>query len=79
LDQDQIFSQFGAIENKIQKLIEICGSQQTVILELQHKIKQLEEELRIQNEAVKRHVEDRALIRSRVDNLLAKLEDATRT
>jgi hypothetical protein len=78
LNQDQIFNQFGLIENKIQKLIEVCGSQQTVIQELEHKIKQLEEDLLIQNEAVKRHAEDKALIRSRIDNLLAKIEDATR-
>ena len=46
-------------------------------LELQHKIKQLEEELHRKNESVKRHDEEKAFIRSRIDNLLAKLEGVT--
>jgi hypothetical protein len=44
-------------------------------LELHHKIKQLEEELHVKNEAVKRQMEEKALIRSRIDKLLARLED----
>jgi hypothetical protein len=44
-------------------------------LELHHKIKQLEEELRIANETVKRHAEEKTLIRSRIDKLLARLEE----
>ncbi len=78
MEKDQLFDQFAAIEDKIHKLLEVCRSQQTAILDLQSKIKQLEEELSIQREAVKRHAEDKAHIRSRIDNLLAKLEDATR-
>ncbi|MCK7511462.1 MAG: hypothetical protein MZV70_50400 [Desulfobacterales bacterium] len=46
---------------------------------MQQKIKQLEEELHQKNESVKRHDEEKALIRSRIDNLLAKLEGVTRS
>jgi len=75
LDIDALFSQFTEIEKKVEKLIEICRSQQAANLELHHKIKQLEEELHVKNEAVKRQMEDKALIRSRIDKLLARLED----
>lgn len=75
LDIDALLSQFAEIEKKVEKLIEICRSQQTANLELHHKIKQLEEELHVKNEAVKRQMEEKALIRSRIDKLLARLED----
>ncbi|HSO59444.1 MAG TPA: hypothetical protein VLR50_00285 [Desulfobacterales bacterium] len=44
-------------------------------MELHYKIKQLEEELHVKNEVVKRQMEEKALIRSRIDTLLAKLEE----
>lgn len=75
MDIETLFSQFGQIEKKVEKLIQVCGSQQTANLELHHKMKQLEEELRIANETVKRHAEEKALIRSRIDKLLARLEE----
>jgi predicted nuclease with TOPRIM domain len=79
LDSEVLFRQFGEIEAKVEKLIEICRSQQTANSELHQKVKQLEEELQLKNESVKRHSEEKALIRSRIDNLLAKLEDLTRS
>jgi predicted nuclease with TOPRIM domain len=78
LDSDALLGQFSVIEKKVEKLIEISKSLQTANLELQDKIKQLEEELHLKDESVKRHGEERAFIRSRIDNLLAKLEGVTR-
>jgi predicted nuclease with TOPRIM domain len=75
LDIETVFNQFGEIEKKAEKLIQVCGSHQAANLELHHKIKQLEEELRIANETVKRHAEEKTLIRSRIDKLLARLEE----
>jgi hypothetical protein len=39
----------------------------------------LEEELHLKSESEKRHAEEKAFIRSRIDNLLAKLEGVTRS
>ena len=78
MDNDALLGQFGAIEKKVEKLIEISKSLQTDNLELHHKIRQLEEELHLKDESVKRHGEEKAFIRSRIDNLLAKLEGVTR-
>lgn len=75
MDIETVFNQFGEIEKKVEKLIQVCGSHQAANLELQHKIKQLEEELRIANETVKRHAEEKTLIRTRIDKLLARLEE----
>ena len=79
MDSDSIVSQFGEIEKKIEIIIETCKSQETANLELQNKIMNLEEELHLKNESVRRHAEEKALIRSRIDTLLAKLEDMTRS
>jgi regulator of replication initiation timing len=79
LENDAFFDQIAAIEKKVEKLIEISTSLQTANLELHHKIKQLEEELHLKNVSEKRHAEEKAFIRSRIDNLLAKLEGVTRS
>jgi DNA-directed RNA polymerase alpha subunit len=79
LENDAFLDQFAAIEKKVEKVIEISKSLQTANLELQHKIKQLEEELHLKNVSEKRHAEEKAFIRSRIDNLLAKLEGVTRS
>jgi predicted nuclease with TOPRIM domain len=79
LERDALFSQFGEIEAKVEKLIDLFRSQQTANTELHQRVKQLEEELLLKNESAQRQAEEKALIRSRVDNLLAKLEDLTRS
>lgn len=79
MEGDALFSQFGEIEAKVEKLIDLCRSQQTANTELHQRVKQLEEELLLKNESAQRQAEEKALIRSRVDNLLAKLEDLTRS
>lgn len=79
MENDALFSLFTEIEAKIEKLIDLCRLQQTANSELHQKVKQLEEELNLKNEAAQRHAEERTLIRSRVDNLLARLEDLTRS
>ncbi len=78
MESDALFSQFGEIEAKVEKLLDLCRLQQTSNSELHQRVKQLEEELHLKNESAQRQTEEKALIRSRVDNLLAKLEDLTR-
>ena len=79
MENDELFREFGEIEAKVEKLIELCKSQQAVNAELSLKVRQIEEELHQKSESVKRQVEEKALIRSRIDNLLAKIEDLTRS
>jgi hypothetical protein len=75
LDNELIFNQFGELEQKVEQLIEICKQHEAHTLELKNKIKSLEEELRVRVEAEKSHAEEKALIRSKIDGLLAKFDD----
>jgi len=75
LDNELILRQFEEIEKKVESLIEVNKSLEATNLELRNKIKRLEEELQGKVEAENNYVEERALIRSRIDSLLVRLED----
>jgi hypothetical protein len=75
LDSEFILRQFQEIEEKVGKVIELCRSQETTNLELRNRIKILEEEIQEKVEAQNNYVVEKGLIRSRIDSILAKLED----
>jgi protein-arginine kinase activator protein McsA len=75
LDNESILRQFEEIEKKVESLIEVNKLLEATNLELRNKIKRLEEELQGKVEAENNYVEERALIRSRIDSLLVRLED----
>lgn len=75
MDNELILRQFEEIEKKVESLIEVNKSLEATNLELENKIKRLEEELQGKVEAENNYVEERALIRSRIDSLLVRLED----
>lgn len=77
MDNDAILKQFEEIEQKVDKLIEVCKSFEGTKLELTNKIERLEKELQGKVEEESRYGEEKALIRSKVDSLLARLEDVT--
>jgi hypothetical protein len=79
LENEAFLDQFTAIEKKVEELIGISTSLQTENLKLHDQIKLLEEELHQKKVLDQRQAEERALIRSRIDNLLAKLEGVTRS
>ena len=75
LDNELILNQFEEIERKVERLIDVCKTHEATNLELNNKIKRLEEELQGKVEADRNYVEEKALIRSKIDGLLAKLND----
>ena len=75
MDNELILNQFEEIERKVERLIDVCKAHEATNLELQSKIKRLEEELQGKVEADRNYVEEKALIRSKIDGLLAKLND----
>jgi hypothetical protein len=75
LDNAIISSQFNDIEEKVARLIEICKRHEAANLELKDKIKSLEEELLGKIEAEKSYAQEKALIRSKIDSLLVKIEE----
>lgn len=79
MDNEIIIKQFDEIEQKVEKVIEVYKSREARNLELTKKIEQLEEELQGKAEAERRYQEERTLIRSKIDNLLARLGDIAAT
>lgn len=75
MDNELILRLFEKIEKKVESLIEVNKSLEATNLELENKIKRLEEELQGKVEAENNYVEEKALIRSRIDSLLVRLED----
>ena len=75
MDNDFVLKQFGEIENKVERLIENCKAQAAANSELKYKLKSLEEEIQGKVEAEQNYAEEKALIRSKIDGLLARLDD----
>lgn len=77
MDNEFILKQFDEIEKKVENLINVCRSFETTNLELKNKVERLEEELQGKVEAENNYAQERALIRSKIDGLLGRLEDMT--
>jgi len=75
LDSELILRQFQEIEDKVRKVTELCKSQETTNLELRNRIKILEEEIQEKVEAENNYAAEKGLIRSKIDSILAKLEE----
>jgi hypothetical protein len=74
LDNVFILKQFEEIEQRVEKLIEICNALEATNLDQKNKIKSLEEEIQGKVEAERSYAEEKALIRSKIDGLLVKLD-----
>jgi len=74
LDNIFILKQFEEIEQRVEKLIGICNALEATNLDQKNKIKSLEEEIQGKVEAEKSYAEEKALIRSKIDGLLVKLD-----
>jgi hypothetical protein len=75
LDNAILSDQFNQIEKKVARLIAICKENEAANLELKNKIKSLEEELLGKIETEKSHAQEKALIRSKIDSLLVRIEE----
>ena len=74
MDSAIISNRFKEIEKKVERLSEICKNYEATNLELKKKIKDLEEELLGKIEAEKSYAHQKALIRSRIERLLVRIE-----
>jgi hypothetical protein len=77
LDNEFILRQFEEIEKKVEKLIDINKSLEAKNLESKNNIRRLEEELQGKVDAETNYTQEKALIRSKIDSLLVRLEDIT--
>ena len=77
MHDEPILRHFEEIEQKVERLIEICKAHEATNLELKNKINRLEEEIQGKVEAERSYAEEKALIRSKIDGLLARFDEIT--
>ena len=77
MNNEKILRQFDEIEQKVEKLIDACKSLEATNVKLNNKVAKLEQELQDKLETENNYQEERALIRSKIDSLLVRLEDIT--
>ena len=77
MDNEFILRQFEEIEKKVEKVIDVYKSLEATNLKFKNKIKGLEEELQGKVDAETNYTQEKALIRSKIDSLLVRLEDIT--
>jgi uncharacterized coiled-coil DUF342 family protein len=79
MDNDILIRQFETVENKVEKLLDLLRSLEAANSELKEKITTLERELQSKVAKESSYVEERDLVRSRIDMLLARLDDVSGT
>lgn len=75
MDNELILRQFEEIEEKVIRLIDVCKLQEADNAGLKKTIKRLEQELQSKVEAKESYLEERDLVRSKVDGLLVRLNN----
>ena len=75
MDNQLLLAQFEEIEGKVERLIGVCKSLESENAELKNKIERLERELQEKAEQEKQFNGEREQIRSRISNLLVRLEE----
>ncbi|NVM20764.1 MAG: cell division protein ZapB [Desulfobacterales bacterium] len=76
MDEDTTAQQFKKVEERVEKLVDMCRELQRAKTELEVKIRDLEEALKTKNGIEQRCQEEKSMIRSKIDNLLSRLDQA---
>ncbi len=74
MNNELIIQQFDQIERKVERLIEVCRSLEADNAALKERIGQLEADLQQKIEAENGYNQEKDLIRSKIDGLLARLD-----
>lgn len=77
MDIENVMLQFDQIEKKIVSLIKFCKSLEASNAELAAQVKNLETEVQKKVETENAYSEQKAMIRSKIDGLLTKLDTLT--
>lgn len=79
MDNELLDNKFADIDEKVDFLIELCQTFQMENTELKVKVERLETELNKKNETEEQYAEQQAVIRSKIDGLLEKLNNFSDT
>jgi len=74
VDANSIPEQFKRLEQKIEQLVQRCNHLQEAKSSLENKITELEQALSAKDASEKRYQEEKSLIRSKVDDLVDRLD-----
>lgn len=74
MDSDVIIQQFEQIEHRVESLLGSCREIEAENSELKNRLLKLEEELKAKQEMENRYQEEKTLVRTKIDGLLAKLD-----
>jgi len=74
LENDTILKQFDEIEKRVERLIGACQTLEAANEALNEKVGRLEAELLEKNQQEGQNTEIKALIRTKIDNLMERLE-----
>ena len=77
MDNDTILKQFNEIEDRVESLISRCRSLETTNSELSATVENLEATIKEKEEIENQGGEIKTLIRSKIDNLLERLDGIT--
>ncbi len=75
MDEESIFQEFDRLESKVESLIRECNGLRAQNSQIQANVEALELELLEKDESETRLLEEKALVRSRIDSLLARFSE----
>ena len=74
MENDSIPQQFQKLEERVGQLVQTCHDLQQSELALKAKVSELEQTLTTQNATSQHYMEEKTMIRSKIDHLLSKLD-----
>jgi chromosome segregation ATPase len=74
VEQGSIPEQFRKLEEKVGQLVQRCQDLQRQKAELEAKISDSQATLKTKDAAEQQHMEEKTMIRSKIDNLLSRLD-----
>jgi chromosome segregation ATPase len=74
VEQGSIPEQFRKLEEKVGQLVQRCQDLQRHKAELEAKISDSQATLKTKDAAEQQHMEEKTMIRSKIDNLLSRLD-----
>jgi phage host-nuclease inhibitor protein Gam len=74
VEQGSIPEQFRKLEEKVGQLVQRCQDLQRHKAELEAKISDSQAALKTKDAAEQQHMEEKTMIRSKIDNLLSRLD-----
>ncbi len=72
--EESFAEQFKNLEGRVEELVRTCNELRNTKAELGKKVEELEKSLAAKDETEQGYLEERSMIRSRMDSLLGKLD-----